>query len=1695
MMYEQDETTQTTTTHIQSHSAMDMQEPSAIPSFSTHYQPTPLEKAYALYLLETVLQVPREPFRLTGRIAVPFLSSSGVNRTLLREVWTLVDPKMEGSLMELIQFTSVLKLVSLAQHKWLDLAQYEGLLQFRQVPLATFANLVVPNNQYLLERHPFVTKQMPLLVSPMHQLSVSDAFGDLDVVDAPMPTLPAVVPDELADEDFGDMQGVAEQQQPVATTSGVIDDDDFGAFEEQGVTKAVVQAADAFGGLEVAATTASSEFPDNNVQPIEDQPLPSKGSNNDDFGDSKGTVEDTAYPLSSTFGGIQPVPDQALPLLNVQLPADKDDDDFGGFEGTGDVETIEPQFEDDFGDFETTTVEPSAVAMPQADPASSAFDEMPTIQNQLLPTFGDSSVPQQDVTDLDPFSSAFDALQPVENQPLPSLSAISAPVEPEEDDFGDFEGIEGPGVETQAASLPSAFDALQPIENQPLPTLGFTPTPVQMEDDDFGGFGGTTDSVDMTPVGPMSSAFDALQPVENQPLQSLGALSAPLEPDEDGHVDFEGVPGDETPAAQFPSAFDAVQPVENQPLPSFGGSPARVQIEDNDFGDFEGTTASVEASPAPAGPMPSAFDALQTVENQPLPSLGAIDISAPLEPEEDDFGNFEGFPGGETPAPADQFPSAFVALQPVKNQPLPSFGVTPAPVQIEDDDFGDFEGTADSVEASPAPVGLMSSAFDALQPVENRSLPSLGVTPTPAEMEGDDFDDFEGTSTSVAEAPIEADPFGLAFDALQPIQNQPLPSLDMLSSPVEPEDDDFGDFEGTADLALEIATEQISTPFEAAQSVQDQSVPSVAVDEDDFGNFEGEPPATTESIPDTGSSAFDIIPPSEDQPYPSTGTIGVDGSAHHFGGFENTAESMATDAYPDPFSLAFDDLQPVKDAPLRSLDAVVPPVPHFDTEGDDFGDFEGTEAVSPVGGGDAHPEESAVSEEAFGGFGQPLTGNDVAPSSGDGIAPIAMQVGETAISQPAQPRIQDDDNPFSVFDALGGVPPTQTLAPLSSYSFGSEEQLSTAEPLAKESSFGDFKTPTGDLSPAPGIMSAIPLAPAAGVVTAVIDADDFGDFKTPAESIATTPIESGAPLDILNLASAFSGASVLDQQPQKGEDSGDFGDFEGVQAAVPDPVEDSFGDFEGVHETAAAPDGAEDSFGNFEGVHEPRDVPDPVEDSFSDFEGVQETAPTVSVIDDFGDFEGVEAPTNITGGTEAPVPPQEADLMNDFASFVGTAAAPISNTTFDASATSQQDADPMDDFASFAAATEAPVTSAPPAQFDAFAAPAPVDPQATSDDDDDWGDFEHVQAPPAPEPVTKDDEIADFASAPPPTENDFANAFRESEPADSAAFAANFDNVPGSTPAAVPTPDEDDFGDWDGFQEAPAAQEQPPAVKEPQGPPQTLEEFRDRLGGMHLPGSLSKLNLTTLLGRNIITPIRIGSSMSSGGNSTLVAMQRAQRCYQLVTVLCSSSGHEQLVLTHWMRVLTVARDELTMGSFLLQQAKKLLSGSSSPNKTKQEKQQQTLEIKKSLSTMVASLGECVRVVRSIVATVADIMCLDLGGNKKKSKTTVMDKEFASLELIQLSLQIEDLWKAMTLSSKRELRFRPTLEECAAIQKQAWEQATGVELCQLTLQPLVHDKATSSSVTNTKCTVQFQDKAFMACAANLWVNRISAEEGP
>ncbi|GKY97316.1 hypothetical protein MPSEU_000690000 [Mayamaea pseudoterrestris] len=81
------------------------------------YRPTPVEEAYALYLLRTVFH--RDyyavDFELSGRQAVPFLTLSGQDRLILRHVWSAVDPHNVGTLTDLSQFHASLRLIALAQ--------------------------------------------------------------------------------------------------------------------------------------------------------------------------------------------------------------------------------------------------------------------------------------------------------------------------------------------------------------------------------------------------------------------------------------------------------------------------------------------------------------------------------------------------------------------------------------------------------------------------------------------------------------------------------------------------------------------------------------------------------------------------------------------------------------------------------------------------------------------------------------------------------------------------------------------------------------------------------------------------------------------------------------------------------------------------------------------------------------------------------------------------------------------------------------------------------------------------------------------------------------------------------------------------------------------------------------------------------------------------------------------------------------------------------------------------------------------------------------------------------------------------------------------------------------------------------------------------------------------------------------------
>jgi hypothetical protein len=135
-----------------------------------------------------------------------------------------------------------------------------------------------------------------------------------------------------------------------------------------------------------------------------------------------------------------------------------------------------------------------------------------------------------------------------------------------------------------------------------------------------------------------------------------------------------------------------------------------------------------------------------------------------------------------------------------------------------------------------------------------------------------------------------------------------------------------------------------------------------------------------------------------------------------------------------------------------------------------------------------------------------------------------------------------------------------------------------------------------------------------------------------------------------------------------------------------------------------------------------------------------------------------------------------------------------------------------------------------------------------------------------------------------------------------------------------------------------------------------------------------------------------------------------------------------------------------------------------------------------LNTMISGLAECVRVVRSIMASVGDL--LSLHPNVSITNETELTA-WGSLDIVRNAIEVERLWQS-TIDAAKALGISVTfnLETIQDIRKWTLD-SEDCSICHLTLQPLV-------TVDSTKNEVIWEGKPFMACAANLWSNRISSK---
>ena len=1470
-------------------------------------------------------------------MAVPFLNSSGVDRNLLREMWTVVDPNMEGSLVEIIQFTSLLKMVSLAQHRCLDMAQYEGQLLYRQVPLSTFFNLVVmPSHQLLLELYPSVTANQLILTAPTVKLSVSDAFGDL-AVDAPLPALPVVAPAVVQDdEDFGDLQNAH------GATDHV--DDDFGDFEGE------------------ASVVPTEEF--------------------DHYNNNQQQQQQQQQEIQSEMAqeGVDPHVD--------------DNDDFGDFTGTHGIETAvdhsyvghdedQQQTElhvpnvvgDDFGDFEGTPL--GAAPMK---PLSSGNIHAVHNDDVSFGAFGGFSE-QRDLS-----TAAFDEIQPVQNQQLSSPRVCE--VQPD-DSFGEFEGVsadpkgEGAVVETVSyvskdihpieftgiadatdkgalaidRTLFGSFDGIQPIEDQPLPPLHAMVNPVfssdpghvvnrlissDHDDDDFRDFTGIPDFAEqgLAPDGGATfGAFDGIQPIQDQPLPSLDAMVIPAfrcNPDATGGDlhDFADIP-DSSGQGLLPegdatfNAFHGVQSIEDQPLPPLDTmtNPAFTSDHDDvddDFGDFTDIPDSVPQGSVPEGGATfSAFDAIQPIEDQPLPLLDAMaipsDAAAVADGDDDDFGDFTSVPhsADRVVVPLDESPfSAFAGIRSIEDQPLASLEVMAPPAVTndfsnnDDNDFGDFTGL-------PDPSADVKGTIDTIHFGDVDQIESTRFEPSIAAV----YDAGDKAALAVENTPFDA------MDGILPIINLPLPSLDPLTNPAgaaavadDDDDDDFGDFSGVpgaTDQAAKTSCEKPFGAFDGIQPMTDQAplssnlatnlsfVASVCDDDgdDDFGDFAG--------IPDT--------------------------------------DDQTTRTQDDTRVGASEGFRSMTDEPPLLFNATANPTPTLAADVHDFGNPKGVKD-DPLASPDFQSTPS--------GDTQPIQKETLSPA--EAVASANPDIG--AVAHPSA----------SAFDEIQPIE-DQPLPPL----FGLN-QLAVGHP----SHFEDTPAPSS-LSTFTGMEPKILLRPASVQQISGIDPDPFSLFNL---------VDEGQPDRQLEPLSSYSFSSPPDAH------------------APGHPNDDSFGDFMTTTAVQSFPAGAESVL-----------YPNPRQDTSA-----------------------VNAPKSLPGSAFTTQMTDDSDF--GVLKVVGRS----------------KDLDVLPGVK----------TLAPLNLFDSQTSQPCVSEGQPSDDDDDWGDFEHVQVPNVPV-----DEVSDFfvASGPPegsmagfntagaplpPNEFDAFAAFPPDTGNQTAvensevAFEADFrafgdDQAAAQSTAAIQA--EEDFGEWDSFQDAPT-----------NGPigPLSLDEIQGRLLSLTLPGSFTRIDLAGQLKRNILSR---NWASSIGGNSS--SLKRAKRCLDVVSVLSSSSSN--LVCADWNRVLSAVRDEMSIGSFLLQEAKKL------PKETKKD-------VLKPLSIMVSGFSEFLRVVRSIVATVGDVLCLDLHVPLSKES---MASAWQSLDIAQLALEVEEAWTSIEGMSKTlQLSFLSRLETLETIRKNALE-SESASLCQLTLQPFSHEDSTKNEVI-------WEGKPFMACAANLWSNRVS-----
>jgi hypothetical protein len=898
---------------------------------STVYQPTPIEEAHSLYLLQQAFGLfpPYNILKISGRLAVPFLTTSGVDRFILRSIWSAADPQNSGSLTQLSQFHLVLRLVAMSQAGMLNPSMTSDNIIFavqqyapQKLSLPTFSNVNLPEPEQLMS-----TYGNNSTTSNVNHQPIENAFDTLASVQAA--PLPVLQQQTGYGEQFGGSIGAPLQQDQFSMQQP------NQPFSMQQSVGALPDANDPFGAL----------------GGVEDVPLPSLDNvalHQTAVSGSEPMQSDPTDPFTAVSSGTMEI---GAPHLGgfadgtgiaVVETAGDDDEDFGGFEGVeassgieatngesvldvdmSGTEAMAPDPFDAFGGIEVQDAPLPSLEQYASGPGTGiavaendnddddeedfgGFEEAETSGNNVAigesaPQLGASFPPAMQSGSSDPFAAvssdkieggesqlggsildAFGGLE-VQDAPLPSLDqfasgtgvAVAQNADDDDEDFGGFEEAETSGNDVASGGSPELMPFPQDMQSDP-----------------------------SDPLAAVSDAFGGLE-VQDAPLPSLdqfasGTGTPAVENVDDDDEDFGGFEGVETSGSEATSREASLQV-------GMSGTEAMHSDPSNPFAaTYSGTLEG--GSPQLGGPISDVFGGLE-VQDAPLPSLDQFSSGAGTQAietadgdDDEDFGGFEGAATSGNDAPTETYGSE--AMQSNENMDYDIFGGFQKTDSMPLSDTGATMGTGSDQSVGRQFSGADDASFYSAQTVTSGEL---------------DPNAFRGAIQDEQQCE-----FGSGIEP-------PMPAAAPLGQPgvSDVSDDPFSAFDP-------IPTLQVHESTPPGLMSLTEATASEAIESDDFGAFDG--PSTSEtqkrSTGDDEFGAFDGATPAQPQ---EQGAV-----TDQWSGFESAAEAQEQHVGYDEFKADDDD---------------------DDDDFGDFGSFDQAPAISAVDASEPQEQQAAGNGE------------------------------------------------------------------------------------------------------------------------------------------------------------------------------------------------------------------------------------------------------------------------------------------------------------------------------------------------------------------------------------------------------------------------------------------------------------------------------------------------------------------------------------------------------------------------------------------------------------------------------------------------------------------------------------------------------------------------------------------------------------